>query len=49
VEARAALTSLVEEDSVKDNESNTSKSESDSNASSIDGRDYGDEEGSGSS
>jgi hypothetical protein len=49
MKARATLASLEEEDSVSDNESNTSKSESDSNASSIDGRNYSDEEGSDSS
>jgi hypothetical protein len=49
MEARAALASLYEEDTVSDNESITSKSESDSNASSIDGRNYSDEEGSDSS
>jgi hypothetical protein len=46
MDARAALASLDEEDSVSDNKSNTSKSESDSNAASIDGRNYSDEEGS---
>ncbi len=49
MEARAALASLDEEDSVSDNESNTSESDNDSNATSIDGRNYSDEEGSDSS
>ncbi len=49
MEARAAFASLDKEDSVGDNESNTSKSESDSNATSIYGRNYSGEEGSDSS
>jgi hypothetical protein len=48
MDARAVLTTLAEEDSLSDNKSITSKYESDSNTSTIDGRNYSDEEGSDS-
>lgn len=47
--AKAALATLAEDDSNSEHESNTSESEEDSNASSIDGGKYSDEEGSDSS
>ncbi len=47
--AKAALATLAEDDSASDYESNTSESDNDSNASSIDGGKYSDEEGSDSS
>jgi hypothetical protein len=47
--AKAALATLAEDDSASDHESNTGESNNDSNASSIDGRNYSDEEGSDSS
>ena len=47
--AKAALATLAEDDSASEHESNTSESEEDSNASSIDGGKYSDEEGSDSS
>jgi hypothetical protein len=47
--AKAALATLAEDDSDSEHESNTSESEEDSNASSIDGGKYSDEEGSDSS
>jgi hypothetical protein len=48
---KAALATLAEQNSLSDNDSNTSNSENDndSNTSSIDGRNYSDEEGSDSS
>jgi hypothetical protein len=49
MDARAALATLAEAESLSENDSNTSKSESDSNVSSIDGRNYSDEEESDSS
>jgi hypothetical protein len=47
--AKAALATLPEDDSASDQESNTSVSDNDSNASSIDGGKYSDEEGSDTS
>ncbi len=47
--AKAALATLAEDDSNSEHESNTSESEEDSNASSIDGGKYSDEEGRDSS
>ncbi len=47
--AKAALATLAEDYSASDHESNTSVSDNDSNASSIDGGKYSDEEGSDSS
>ncbi len=47
--AKAALATFAEDDSASDQESNTSVSDNDSNASSIDGGKYSDEEGSDSS
>jgi hypothetical protein len=48
LDVKAALATLAEQDS-SDDDSNTSNSESDSNTSSIDGKNYSDEEGSDSS
>ena len=47
MDVKAALATLAEQDS-SDDDSNTSNSESDSNTSSIDGKNYSDEEGSDS-
>jgi hypothetical protein len=49
MDVKAALATLAEQDSLSDDDSNTSNSECDSNTSSIDGRNYSDEEGSDSS
>jgi hypothetical protein len=48
LDVKATLATLAEQDS-SDDDNNTSNSESDSNTSSIDGKNYSDEEGSDSS